>query len=45
MNLAGVQAKTALYFDGQRWGVPAGRTPTSHILKPAHPWVFGARAG
>lgn len=34
MSLAGVQAKTALYFDGRRWGVPAGRMPTSHILKP-----------
>ena len=33
-SLAGAQAKTALVFDGQRWGVPAGRTPTTHILKP-----------
>lgn len=33
-SLAGAQAKTALLFDGRRWGVPAGRTPTTHILKP-----------
>ena len=33
-SLAGAQPKTALYFDGQRWGVPSGRTPTTHILKP-----------
>ena len=33
-SLAGAQAKTALLFDGRRWGVPGGRTPTTHILKP-----------
>ena len=33
-SLAGAQAKTALLFDGQRWGVPSGPTPTTHILKP-----------
>ena len=34
-SLAGAQPKTAfLFFDGQRWGVPYGRTPTTHILKP-----------
>ena len=33
-SLAGAQPKTALLFDGQRWGVPGGRTPTTHILKP-----------
>ncbi|MEO1193604.1 MAG: type II toxin-antitoxin system HipA family toxin [Pseudomonadota bacterium] len=33
-SLAGAQPKTALLFDGQRWGIPAGRTPTTHILKP-----------
>lgn len=33
-SLAGAQPKTALLFDGARWGVPAGRTPTTHILKP-----------
>lgn len=33
-SLAGAQPKTALVsFDG-RWGVPSGRTPTTHILKP-----------
>lgn len=36
-SLSGAQAKTALYFDKkrERWGVPQGRTPTTHILKPA----------
>jgi serine/threonine-protein kinase HipA len=34
-SLAGAQPKTALLYDGQRWGVPSGRTPTTHILKPA----------
>lgn len=33
-SLAGAQPKTALFFDGQRWGVPGGRTPTTHIVKP-----------
>jgi serine/threonine-protein kinase HipA len=33
-SLAGAQPKTAFLFDGRRWGVPAGRTPTTHILKP-----------
>jgi serine/threonine-protein kinase HipA len=33
-SLAGAQPKTALFHDGQRWGVPAGRMPTTHILKP-----------
>ena len=41
MSLAGAQAKTALYFDGQRWGVPRGRMPTSHILKPRIPGFDG----
>jgi serine/threonine-protein kinase HipA len=33
-SLAGVQAKTALLFDRNRWGVPTGSIPTTHILKP-----------
>ena len=33
-SLAGAQAKTALYRTAKRWGVPKGRTPTTHILKP-----------
>jgi serine/threonine-protein kinase HipA len=35
-SLSGAQAKTALYFDRQRkrWGIPQGRSPTTHILKP-----------
>jgi len=36
-SLAGAQSKIALWFDDTsgRWGVPSGRTPTTHILKPA----------
>ena len=33
-SLAGSQEKTALYRTNNRWGVPQGRTPTTHILKP-----------
>jgi serine/threonine-protein kinase HipA len=35
-SLSGAQAKTAFYFDrkARRWGIPQGRTPTTHILKP-----------
>lgn len=33
-SLAGAQPKTALLEQNGRWGVPSGRTPTSHILKP-----------
>jgi len=33
-SLAGAQPKTALLRRDDRWGVPAGRTPTTHILKP-----------
>ncbi len=33
-SLAGAQPKTALFFKAGRWGVPSGRTPTTHILKP-----------
>lgn len=35
-SLAGAQAKTALRYDSERdrWGVPHGREPTTHILKP-----------
>jgi serine/threonine-protein kinase HipA len=34
ISLPGAQTKTALYRTGTRWGVPKGRTPTTHILKP-----------
>jgi serine/threonine-protein kinase HipA len=33
-SLAGAQPKTALFHEQDRWGIPAGRTPTTHILKP-----------
>jgi serine/threonine-protein kinase HipA len=43
MSLPGVQAKTAFYWDdqGKRWGVPSGRAPTTHIIKPAVPGFDG----
>lgn len=40
-SLAGAQPKTALHFYQQRWGVTAGRTPTTHILKPASAELAG----
>jgi serine/threonine-protein kinase HipA len=33
-SLAGAQPKTALFFENKKWGVPSGRIPTTHILKP-----------
>ena len=33
-SLAGAQPKTALLLQNGRWGVPSGRLPTTHILKP-----------
>ncbi len=33
-SLAGAQPKTALLLQAGRWGVPEGRTATTHILKP-----------
>jgi len=34
-SLSGAQTKTALLWDGGRWGRPSGATPTTHIVKPA----------
>jgi serine/threonine-protein kinase HipA len=34
-SLAGAQAKTALLCEDDKWGVPRGAVPTTHILKPA----------
>lgn len=36
-SLAGAQPKTAFYYDPEkdRWGVPSGTVPTTHIFKPA----------
>jgi len=36
-SLAGAQPKIALFWDpaSQRWGIPYGSLPTTHILKPA----------
>ncbi|RAI44590.1 type II toxin-antitoxin system HipA family toxin [Rhodoplanes roseus] len=33
-SLAGAQPKTALLLKNGRWGIPSGRLPTTHILKP-----------
>lgn len=33
-SLAGAQPKTALLLEDERWGVPSGHMPTTHILKP-----------
>ena len=33
-SLAGAQPKTALLLQDAKWGVPSGRIPTTHILKP-----------
>jgi serine/threonine-protein kinase HipA len=43
ISLPGAQAKTAYYWDkrGNRWGVPGGRTPTTHIIKPCVPGFDG----
>lgn len=45
-SLAGAQTKTALYYDSvsKRWGLPAGRVPTTHILKPPIPRFEGHAA-
>ncbi|HMI73794.1 MAG TPA: type II toxin-antitoxin system HipA family toxin [Steroidobacteraceae bacterium] len=43
MSLPGAQAKSAFCWDnkGKRWGVPSGRDPTTHIIKPAVPGFDG----
>jgi len=43
ISLPGAQAKTAFYWDEAtgRWGVPMGRTPTTHIVKPCVPEFDG----
>lgn len=33
-SLAGAQPKTALLWQNSKWGIPRGRIPTTHILKP-----------
>jgi serine/threonine-protein kinase HipA len=40
-SLGGAQPKTAFFFDGKRWGIPSGRLPTTHILKPGSPELDG----
>jgi len=43
MSLPGAQAKTAFFHDPRtgRWGIPGGRTPTTHIIKPCIPGFDG----
>jgi serine/threonine-protein kinase HipA len=43
-SLAGSREKTVLYRVGNRWGVPQGRTPTTHILKPETGRIEGIAA-
>jgi serine/threonine-protein kinase HipA len=33
-SLAGAQPTTALLLQNKRWGIPSGRIPTTHIMKP-----------
>ncbi|MFM8801422.1 MAG: type II toxin-antitoxin system HipA family toxin [Tagaea sp.] len=33
-SLAGARPKTAFLLEKGRWGIPSGRTPTTHIVKP-----------
>ncbi len=40
-SLAGAQSKFAVLKEGDRWGIPAGRIPTTHIIKPAIPGLPG----
>ena len=40
-SLGGAQSKTALLLEDDRWGVPRGATPTTHILKPPIPGFPG----
>lgn len=40
-SLAGAQSKTAFHHRGDRWGVPEGRIPTTHIFKPPMPGLEG----
>jgi serine/threonine-protein kinase HipA len=43
MSLPGAHAKSAFCWDERtnRWGVPSGRAPTTHIIKPAIPGFDG----
>jgi serine/threonine-protein kinase HipA len=39
-SLAGAQSKFALYeYPDGTWGLPSGRTPTTHIFKPSLPYL------
>ena len=40
-SLAGAQPKTALLRQDGKWGIPSGRAPTTHILKPPLPDFAG----
>jgi len=40
-SLAGAQPKTAFLWENGRWGIPSGRIPTTHILKPPNQHLEG----
>lgn len=40
-SLAGAQSKTALQRRDEKWYIPWGREPTTHILKPPRPDIDG----
>jgi serine/threonine-protein kinase HipA len=40
-SLAGAQAKKAVYWVNGKWYEPRGRTPSTHIIKPAIPEYAG----
>ena len=42
-SLAGAQPKTALLLQNEHWGLPSGRMPTTHTLKPPT-GAFGGHA-
>ena len=43
-SLAGARPKTALLFENGRWGVPTGRAPTTHIIKPPNDAYYDGHA-
>ncbi len=42
-SIAGAQPKIGLRSDGERWGLPSGTQPTTHILKPGVEDVGGGK--
>lgn len=44
VSLAGVQEKLLLARVGDRWALPIDGAPSTHILKPPHPFLHGSVA-